>query len=69
MGVYKTGFATTQQAYEDNLFPLFEAFDRVEAHLAQSDHQPYLFGEHITEADVRLYTTIARFDVACLIII
>ncbi|KAL2872267.1 haloacid dehalogenase, type II [Aspergillus lucknowensis] len=63
-GVYKTGFATTQEAYEANLYPLFEALDRVEAHLAQPGHQPYLFGEHITEADIRLYTTIARFDVA-----
>ncbi|KAL4938620.1 hypothetical protein BDV06DRAFT_225811 [Aspergillus oleicola] len=63
-GVYKTGFAATQEAYEANLYPLFEALDRVEEHLAQSGHQPYLFGEHITEADVRLYTTIARFDVA-----
>ncbi|KAL2842935.1 glutathione S-transferase [Aspergillus pseudoustus] len=63
-GVYKTGFATTQEAYEANLYPLFEALDRVEAHLARQDHHPYLFGEHITEADIRLYTTIARFDVA-----
>lgn len=63
-GVYKTGFATTQEAYESNLIPLFEALDRVEEHLAQPGHKPYLFGEHITEADVRLYTTIARFDVA-----
>ncbi|KAL5335016.1 haloacid dehalogenase [Aspergillus crustosus] len=63
-GVYKTGFAATQEAYEANLYSLFEALDRVEAHLAQPGHQPYLFGEHITEADVRLYTTIARFDVA-----
>lgn len=63
-GVYKTGFATTQQAYEANVHPLFEALDRVEDHLAQPGHQPFLFGEHVTEADVRLYTTIARFDVA-----
>ncbi|KAL4916907.1 haloacid dehalogenase [Aspergillus aurantiobrunneus] len=63
-GVYKTGFATTQEAYESNLYPLFEALDRVEEHLGQPGHGPYLFGEHITEADVRLYTTIARFDVA-----
>ncbi|KAL4962637.1 haloacid dehalogenase, type II [Aspergillus stella-maris] len=63
-GVYKTGFASMQEAYESNLYPLFEALDRVEEHLAQPGHQPYLFGEHITEADVRLYTTIARFDVA-----
>lgn len=63
-GVYKTGFATTQEAYDANVYPLFEALDRVEAHLADPAHQPYLFGRHITEADVRLYTTVCRFDVA-----
>ncbi|KAF3392787.1 Glutathione S-transferase omega-like 2 [Penicillium rolfsii] len=63
-GVYKTGFAATQEAYEENLYPLFEALDRVEEHLGQPGHQPFLFGENITEADIRLYTTIARFDVA-----
>ncbi|KAB8211823.1 transferase [Aspergillus parasiticus] len=63
-GVYKAGFATTQSAYEANIYPLFEALDRVEAHLADPSHQPYLFGVHITEADVRLYTTICRFDAA-----
>lgn len=63
-GVYKTGFATTQDAYEANVFPLFKSLDRLEEHLSQPKHQPYLFGAHITEADVRLYTTIARFDVA-----
>jgi len=63
-GVYKCGFATTQEAYDDSLYPLFKSLDRLEAHLADPAHQPYLFGEHITEADVRLYTTMARFDVA-----
>ncbi|KAJ5387224.1 hypothetical protein N7509_009765 [Penicillium cosmopolitanum] len=63
-GVYKTGFATTQAAYEENIYPLFEALDRVEEHLSQEQHQPFLFGENITDADIRLYTTIARFDVA-----
>lgn len=63
-GVYQCGFATTQQAYENNLYPLFASLDRLEAHLAEPGHQPYLFGEHITEADIRLYTTLARFDVA-----
>lgn len=67
-GVYKTGFATTQAAYEENVYPLFEALDRVEDHLGQPGHQPFLFGEHITEADIRLYTTIARFDVAYYVI-
>jgi glutathionyl-hydroquinone reductase len=63
-GVYKTGFATTQKAYENHLFPLFKSLDRLEAHLGEPGHSPYLFGEHITEADVRLYTTIIRFDIA-----
>ncbi|KAJ5591730.1 uncharacterized protein N7459_002099 [Penicillium hispanicum] len=63
-GVYKTGFATTQEAYEESIYPLFKALDRIEAHLGQLEHQPFLFGEYITEADIRLYTTIARFDVA-----
>jgi len=63
-GVYKCGFASTQEAYDANIYPLFESLDRLEAHLGQPGHQPYLFGEHITEADVRLYTTLARFDVA-----
>ncbi|KUI55450.1 Glutathione S-transferase omega-like 2 [Cytospora mali] len=62
-GVYKTGFATTQEAYEANLYPLFESLDRLEGILA-AQGKPYLFGDHITEADVRLYTTLARFDVA-----
>ncbi|KAL8948570.1 MAG: hypothetical protein Q9222_005256 [Ikaeria aurantiellina] len=66
-GVYKTGFAATQEAYESNVVPLFEALDRVERHFAEDDgrkHHPYLFGKHITEADVRLYTTLIRFDAA-----
>jgi putative glutathione S-transferase len=63
-GVYKTGFSGTQEAYDANVYPLFESLDRIEAHLGQPGHQPYLFGEEITEADIRLYPTIARFDVA-----
>jgi len=63
-GVYKTGFATTQEAYDEHLYVLFESLDRLEKHLEQPGHSPYLFGEHITEADIRLYPTIVRFDVA-----
>ncbi|TVO33020.1 glutathione S-transferase family protein [Vibrio algivorus] len=58
-GVYKTGFATTQQAYEDAFDSLFAALDKVEQHLSQSK---YLVGEKITEADWRLFTTLIRFD-------
>ncbi len=61
-GVYKTGFATTQEAYEQHVFPLFDALDRIEQHLGHGE--PYLFGKYITEADIRLYPTIVRFDVA-----
>lgn len=60
-GVYKTGFATTQEAYEKNLFPLFEALDEVEKHLSSSEG-PYYWGKNITESDIRLFTTIIRFD-------
>lgn len=65
-GVYKTGFATTQAAYDTNVHTLFESLDRLEGILAaqQDKGSSYLFGNHITEADVRLYTTIIRFDVA-----
>jgi glutathionyl-hydroquinone reductase len=61
-GVYKSGFATTQEAYERNVIALFEALDKAEAHLAKGPG-PYYYGEQITEADIRLYTTIVRFDV------
>jgi putative glutathione S-transferase len=63
-GVYKTGFATTQAAYEENLHALFASLDRLEKHLEQPGHSPFLFGQHITEADIRLFTTLIRFDVA-----
>jgi putative glutathione S-transferase len=59
-GVYKCGFATTQAAYEENFVRLFDALDTIEARLAKGG--PYLFGDRLTEADWRLFTTLIRFD-------
>jgi putative glutathione S-transferase len=58
-GVYKAGFATTQQAYEEAARPLFETLDWLDARLAT---RRYLCGERLTEADWRLFTTLVRFD-------
>lgn len=58
-GVYKAGFATTQEAYEEAVTALFCALDRVEERLSK---QRYLVGSKITEADWRLFTTLIRFD-------
>jgi len=51
---------STQEAYERNVKILFESLEKVEKHLASSG--PYWFGEQLTEVDIRLYTTIIRFD-------
>ncbi len=58
-GVYRCGFATTQTAYEEAYESLFDALDKLDAHL--STHR-YLAGTQITEADWRLFTTLVRFD-------
>tara|TARA_Y100001970_G_scaffold293332_1_gene439466 strand:- start:28788 stop:29723 length:936 start_codon:yes stop_codon:yes gene_type:complete len=58
-GVYKCGFATSQEAYEEALIPLFNTLDWIEDRLGSST---YLVGEDLTEADWRLFTTLIRFD-------
>jgi glutathionyl-hydroquinone reductase len=58
-GVYRAGFATTQEAYEEAFRALFETLDILEARLTT---QRFLFGERLTEADWRLFTTLIRFD-------
>jgi len=58
-GVYKAGFATTQQAYEEAVHPLFETLDALDERLSS---QRYLCGDRLTEADIRLFTTLLRFD-------
>ncbi|KIV95209.1 hypothetical protein PV10_02888 [Exophiala mesophila] len=60
-GVYKAGFASTQEAYTRSVTKLFESLDRAEKDLAGSAG-PYYFGEMITETDIKLYTTLIRFD-------
>jgi putative glutathione S-transferase len=58
-GVYRAGFATTQEAYEEAFKTLFNELDWLEERLSK---QRYLAGEYLTEADVRLFTTLIRFD-------
>ncbi len=59
MGVYKTGFATTQEAYDEAVTALFDSLDWVEDILSKNK---YLTGDTLTEADWRLFTTLVRFD-------
>lgn len=58
-GVYRCGFAKTQQAYEASFRKLFAALDELEARLAR---RRYLVGDRFTEADLRLFPTLVRFD-------
>ncbi|MFN4040939.1 MAG: glutathione S-transferase family protein [Brevundimonas sp.] len=58
-GVYRAGFAETQAAYEEAVEPLFSALDWLETRLSD---RPWLIGDELTEADIRLFTTLVRFD-------
>lgn len=58
-GVYRAGFATSQEAYEEAVTDVFTALDKLENHLQDTD---WLVGNQITEADIRLWTTLIRFD-------
>ncbi|MFN4298047.1 MAG: glutathione S-transferase family protein [Brevundimonas sp.] len=58
-GVYRAGFATKQDAYEEAVGPLFETLDWLEERLTDSQ---WLTGDRLTEADIRLFTTLVRFD-------
>ena len=58
-GVYKSGFATSQEAYEEAVTALFSTLDMLDQRL---DTQPFLAGDRVTEADWRLFTTLVRFD-------
>ena len=58
-GVYRAGFATTQEAYEEAYREVFAELDHLDAHLSR---QRYLVGGTLSEADIRLFTTLIRFD-------
>ena len=58
-GVYKAGFATQQHVYQEEVLKLFETLDWLEERLG---HQRYLVGNQVSEADIRLFTTLIRFD-------
>lgn len=60
-GVYRAGFATTQLSYEEAVNDVFAMLDKLENHLAK---RSFLCGEPLTEADIRLFVTLIRFDAA-----
>jgi putative glutathione S-transferase len=60
-GVYKAGFAETQEDYDKNVIPVFAALNRLEK-LIHQNGGPYILGKQLTELDVRAYATVVRFD-------
>jgi putative glutathione S-transferase len=60
-GVYRAGFATTQQAYEEAFIDVFAMLDELDERLQAG---PFLFGDRLTEADIRVFVTLVRFDAA-----
>jgi putative glutathione S-transferase len=60
-GVYRAGFATTQEAYEEAFQDVFGMLDELEERL---DSKAFLFGDRLTETDIRLFVTLVRFDAA-----
>jgi putative glutathione S-transferase len=60
-GVYRAGFASTQEAYDAAVIDLFAALDALEEHM---DTREFLVGSRLSEADLRLFPTLVRFDVA-----
>ena len=60
-GVYRAGFAKSQHAYEEAVTGVFSTLDKLEAHLADNR---YIAGEYFTEADIRAFVTLIRFDAA-----
>jgi putative glutathione S-transferase len=61
-GVYRTGFATTQVSYQQAFNDVFSQLDELELRL--QDDRTFLLGERLTEADIRLFVTLVRFDAA-----
>ena len=59
-GVYRAGFAASQQAYESAVIEVFAMLDELETRLA--DGRAFLHGERLTESDIRLFVTLVRFD-------
>ncbi|QIK42385.1 glutathione S-transferase family protein [Pontivivens nitratireducens] len=61
-GVYKAGFASSQEAYDEAVDGVFAMLDQLERRLG--DDRPYLFGDELTETDIRAFVTLIRFDAA-----